>query len=162
MGKWTDGDAIVAGKTIREWTKSDEGLVDYSKCEFKKNVSNNKEYMIFDLGEFEHDPEVRKTVYCNGVDLARVAGCVHYDEPYKGMSYYAAVNGDDYVRIFMHSFKEITIEDFVMYFFRMLGGDIYISETNHHVFVKGRDSSEEEWKNAVEELYSRSTVKHDR
>ena len=35
-------------------------------------------------------------------------------------------------------------------------GDICISETNHHVFVKGRFcDTQEEWHAAVDELYSR-------
>ena len=159
MSTWPDGEAIVLGKPIKEWARSDEGMVDYSKCEFKRNVSNNDEYVIYDLGEYEFDPEVKETTYCNGVDLARVAGAVLYDKPYKGMNDYVAFNGDDYVRIFMHSFRDITTEDFVMYFCHILDGDIYISETNHHVFVKGRGYTQEEWEAAVDKLYSKSTRK---
>lgn len=46
-----------------------------------------------------------------------------------------------------------------MYFLQLLDGEIYISETNYHVFVKGRTYEREEWKEAVEELYSRETRK---
>ena len=155
MAEFEYADIEVAGKKLKDWLKSDEGLVNYSKCKFLKNVSNTKDVIIIDLGEYEHDPTVGETTYCNGVDLARVAGCVRYSEPYKGMHPVTALNGDDYVRIFMHSFENISIEDFVIYFFRLLDGVIYISETNYHVFVKGRNGSDEEWKAAVDELYSR-------
>jgi len=149
-------DAIVDGKKIKDWMKSDEGLVDYEKCEFRKNVSNTKEFIIYDLGKYEYDPDVRQTVYCNGVDLARVAGCVKYGEQYDGMSIVTAFNGDDYVRIFFNTFENATIQDFIMYFFQVLDGDIYISETNYRVFVKGRSYTDEEWKEAVEKLTAKS------
>lgn len=155
MNTWVDGNAIIEGKTIREWAMSDNGLIDYEKCVFKHNVSNNDEYVIYDLGEYEYDPEVVQTTYCNGVDLARVAGSIRYNEPYKGMRYTTALNGDDYVRIFMNSFKGATIEDFVVYFFHLTEGDIYISETNHHVFVKGKNPTESVWKKAVDTLYQK-------
>ena len=155
MADFKFADAVVAGKKMSEWLKSDEGLVDYSKCGFGKNVSNKENIGIYDLGEFEYDPGVGETRYCNGVDLARVAGCIEYGEPYYGMSPITALNGDDYVRIFYNSFRDITIKDFVLYFFRILDGDIYVSETNYHVFVKGRFYEEEEWHAAVDELYSR-------
>ena len=159
MAEFKFADAVVDGKKMSEWLKSDEGLVDYSKCEFGKNVSNSEDIGIYDLGEFEYDPDVRETRYCNGVDLARVAGCAKYNEPYYGMSVFTAFNGDDYVRIFYNSFRDVTIRDFVIYFFQMLDGDIYVSETNYHVFVKGRFYDEEEWHAAVDELYSRQTKK---
>ena len=38
-------------------------------------------------------------------------------------------------------------------------GDIYISETNHHVFVKGRKYTQEEWEDAVEKLSKKYTKK---
>lgn len=143
---------VVDGKKIKDWMKSDEGLVDYKKCEFGKNVSNTEAFKIYDLGEYEYDPDVRQTVYCNGVDLARVAGCVKYGEKYDGMSLVTAFNGDDYVRIFFNSFENATIQDFIMHFFQVLDGDIYISETNYRVFVKGRSYTDEEWKEAVDKL----------
>lgn len=44
----------------------------------------------------------------------------------------------------------------MIYFLRLLDGDVYISETNYHVFAKGRlPKTKEEWHDAVEELYSR-------
>lgn len=159
MLDFIDLQAVVDGKRIVDWLKSDEGLVDYKKCELGKNVSNTKGIIIFDLGEFEHDPDVRETRYCNGVDLARVAGVVQYGVPYKGMSMKTAFDGDDYVRIFYNSFANPTIQEFIMYFYRIIGEDIYISETNHHVFVKGRSSTDEEWKAAVHALYEKSASK---
>ncbi len=159
MAEFEYGEIVVEGKPLKDWLKSDEGLVNYKKCKFGHNVSNKKGIIIYDLGEYEFDPQVGKTTYHNGVDLARVAGAINYDEPYKGMSIYVALNGDDYVRIFQESFKDTTIRDFVMYFLQLLDGEIYISETNYHVFAKGRTYEREEWKEAVEELYSRETIK---
>lgn len=155
MENWTDGNGIVNGKFIKDWVQSDEGMVDYSKCEFKRNVSNNEEYVIFDLGEYEYDPDVGQTTYRNGVDLARVVGAIQYDEPYKGMRYMTALEGDDYVRNFLYAFDDVTIDDFVLYFFHLLDGDIYISEINHHVFIKGKKPTEEEWQDAVEKFNSK-------
>ena len=155
MAEYKYADAVVDGKKIKDWMKSDEGLVDYEKCEFRKNVSNTDKFIIYDLGEYEYDPDVRQTVYCNGVDLARVAACVRYGAQYDGMSLVTAFNGDDYVRIFFNTFENATIRDFIVYFFHLLDGDIYISETNYRVFVKGREGEEEEWKAVVEELYGR-------
>lgn len=155
MAEFEYAEIEVAGKKLKDWLKSDEGLVDYSKCKFGKNVSNTEDFIIIDLGEYEYDPEVTQTTYCNGTDLARVAGCARYSEPYKGMSDFTAYNGDDYVRIFKNSFSDISMQDFVLYFFRLMDGVIYISDTNYHVFVRGREGSDEEWKAAVEELYSR-------
>lgn len=158
MEKFEYADIVVDGKKLSEWLKSDEDLVDYSKCKFGKNVSKSENIAIYDLGKFEYDPTVAKTRYHNGIDLARVAGCIKYNACYYGMSLVTALNGDDYVRIFYNSFTDITIKDFVLYFFRILDGDIYISDTNYHVFVKGRFcDTEEEWHAAVDELYSRST-----
>jgi len=156
MANFEFANAVVDGKKISEWLKSDEGRVDYSKCEFGKNVCNSEDYIIYDLGEYEHNPRVMETHYHNGVDLARVAGCIKYSESYYGMSDITALNGDDYVNIFYESFRDITIRDFVIYFLRLLDGDVYISETNYHVFAKGRlPKTKEEWHDAVEELYSR-------
>lgn len=152
MAECKYADAVVDGKKIKDWMKSDEGMVDYEKCKFRKNVSNTERFVIYDLGEYEYDPDVRQTVYCNGVDLARVAACVKYGEQYDGMSLYTAINGDDYVRIFFNSFENATIQDFIMYYFRVLDGDIYISETNYRVFVKGRSYTDEEWRDAVDKL----------
>lgn len=44
MAECKYADAVVEGKKIKDWMKSDEGLVDYDKCEFRKNVSNTKEF----------------------------------------------------------------------------------------------------------------------
>ena len=52
MAEFKFADAVVDGKKMSEWLKSDEGLVDYSKCEFGKNVSNSEDIGIYDLGEF--------------------------------------------------------------------------------------------------------------
>lgn len=153
-------EAVVDGKKIKDWLKSDEGLVNYEACEFRKNVSNTKGIVIYDLGEYEYDPEVGETTYCNGVDLARVLGAVKYGVPYKGMSLYTALNGDDYVRIFYHDFRDATIQDIILGHLRLLDGDIYISETNYHVFVKGRIGTEEEQIAAIEELRSRARIKN--
>lgn len=156
MENFKYADVVVDSKKLSEWLKSDEGLVDYSKCEFGKNVCNSEEYAIYDLGEYEHDPTVAETRYHNGIDLARVAGCIEYGEPYYGMSPVTALNGDDYVRIFYNSFRDATIQDFVVYFFRIMDGDIYISETNYHVFLKGRfPNTQEEWSAVVDALYAK-------
>ena len=151
---------VVDGKKLSEWLKSDEGLVDYSKCGFGKNVSNSENYVIFDLGEYEYDPSVKQTRYHNGVDLARVAACAKYSESYYNMSLVTAMDGDDYVRIFYNYFEDVTIKDFILYFFRMLEGNIYISETNFHVFVRGLSHvTQEEWRAAVDELYAKAKKK---
>lgn len=152
MAECKYANCVVEGKAIKDWMKSDEGLVDYDKCEFRKNVSNSEEIVILDLGEFEFDDEVRETRWHNGVDMARIAACVKYGEPYFGMSLVTAMNGDDYVRIFFRKFIGATIPEFILYFYRLVDGDIYISETNYHVFVKGRRGTVEEWEAAVEEL----------
>ena len=68
---------IVDGKALSEWVMSDDGLVDYSKLKFGHNVSNTKDRVIIDLGEYEFDPDVRKTVYQNGIDLARVLKAIY-------------------------------------------------------------------------------------
>ena len=152
-------DCIVEGKPIKEWLKSDEGLVDYEKCEFLKNVSNSDEIVIYDLGEYVFDPDVRKSRWCNGVDLARVAACVKYDESYEEQNIVTAMNGDDYVRIFFNNFIGASIQEFILYFYYLLNGDIYISETNGHVFVKGCKGSDEEWEAAVEVLKSKARIR---
>lgn len=144
----------VEGKKLKDYLKSDQGLVDYEKCEFGKNVSKQKGIIIYDMGEFEHDPEVAETTYFNGVDMARVVAGLKYGVPYKGMRLYDALEGDSYVRNFAMWYTELSVEDYVLYFFRLLDGDVYISETNYHVFVKGRTSEEEEWKEAVNKLLS--------
>ena len=148
---------IVEGKSLREWLKTDNGLVDYDKCEFGADVSNNSEWRIFDLGKFYHDPSVMKTRYHNGVDLARVAGVAtsYRDEEYDNLSYKSALDGDDYVTIFFNQIENATIADFVFRFFHIIDGDIYISETCERVFVKGRRGSEEELMRFVESFNSR-------
>lgn len=137
---------VIDGKPLKEWLKSDEGLVDYSKCEFGADVSNNPKYRIFDLGKFEHDPSVGKTRYHNGVDLARVAGIAtsYRDEEYDTISITTALDGDLSVQVFFGQISNANIQDFVYRFFHVIDGDIYISETNHRVFVKGRKGTEEE------------------
>ena len=85
MVEFEYGEIVVNGKTLKDWLKSDEGLVNYKKCKFGHNVSNKKGIIIYDLGEYEFDAQVGEATYHNGVDLARVAGAIKYDEPYKGM-----------------------------------------------------------------------------
>lgn len=161
MDNFPYADIVVDGKPLKDWLKSDEGLVDYKKCEFRHNVSTSPDIIIYDLGEYEHDPSVGITHYHNGVDLARVAGCILYKEPYKGMSPITALNGSDYVNVVYGSFKDATTQDFIVYYVHLLNGDIYISDTNYHVFLKGRPAdSEEEWKAVVDELYSRAWKKN--
>lgn len=155
MAEFEYAEVEVEGKKIKDWLKSDEGLVDYEKCEFGKNVSKKKGIVIFDMGEYEHDPNVGDTTYFNGVDMARVIAGTKYGEPYKGMSMYYALEGDSYLRNFAMWYSELSVKDYVLYFFQLLDGDVYISETNYHVFVKGRTYEEDEWKAAVNELYSR-------
>lgn len=156
MAECKYAEVVVEGRKIRDWMKSDEGLVDYDKCEFRKNVSNSEEFLIYDLGEFEYDPDVRESRWCNGVDLARVAACIKYGRRYDGMGIVTAMDGDDYVRIFFNNFIGANLTDFIFYFYRVLDGDIYISETNYHVFVKGRRGTDEEWEAAVEALKNKS------
>ncbi len=44
-----------------------------------------------------------------------------------------------------------------MYFLQLLDGDIYISDYNYRVYVKGRKpSGQEEWEAAVHALYQKS------
>ena len=150
MESTLDLNIVVDGKALSEWVMSDNGLVDYSKLRFGYNVSNTKGRVIFDLGEYEFDPDVRKTVYRNGVDLARVAACARYSAAYKGMHPKTAIDGWDHMMSFLGGYKGATIDEYVLYFFEILDGDIYISETCHHVFVSGRACrSQEEWTAAV-------------
>ena len=109
---------VVDGKTLSEWVMSDHGLVDYSKLKFGHNVSNTKGRVIFDLGEYEFDPDVRETVYQNGVDLARVAACARYHTEYKGMRFKTAIDGWDHMMSFLHGYRNATISDYVIYFSR--------------------------------------------
>ena len=159
MGEFQYAEIVVDGKKLKDWLKSDEGMVNYEACEFRKNVSNTKGIVIFDLGEYEFDPDVGETRYCNGVDLARVLAVREYGVPYKGMSMVTALNGEDYVRIFYNTYRDVTIKDIVFGYFKLLDGDVYISETNYHVFVKGRIATDEEWQATVEELRSRARIK---
>ncbi len=39
-----DLDVVVDGKPLREWLKSDEGLVDYDRLECGRNVSNTESF----------------------------------------------------------------------------------------------------------------------
>ncbi|MBQ7926766.1 MAG: hypothetical protein IJ335_10810 [Lachnospiraceae bacterium] len=149
-------DCIADGKQIRDWVQSDQGMVDYEKSKFGVNVSKVKDYVIFDLGDYEYDDSVNVTKYHNGLDLSRVAGCIKYNTPYGGMKLITAINGDDYVRVFYGSFEEATIQDFVLYFLQLLDGDIYISDYNYRVYAKGRKpSGQEEWEAAVHALYEK-------
>ncbi|MCR5509463.1 MAG: hypothetical protein K6F54_00695 [Lachnospiraceae bacterium] len=154
-----DLEEIVDGRPLREWLKSDEGMVDYDKLEFGHNVSNTEDYLIYDLGMFYHDSSVGETRYHNGVDLARVAA-VNVMGAYRPIEYdtvdlYSALEGDDYTRIFFNSVRNATIADFIFRFFKIIDGDLYISETCHHVFIKGRFGTSEERKAFVENYNSR-------
>lgn len=160
MIEFKDADAVVDGKKIRDWAKSDEGLVDYSKSEFRRNVSNTKEFLIYDLGAYEYDPSVGETRYYNGLDLARVAAVAKFDEKYDGMSGYWALEGDDYVRLFYDAFEEPTIQEFLLYFFRMMPVDIYISEINYRVYLKVRECTKEEWDAMVQALFAKERNKN--
>lgn len=150
-------DVVINGKKLKDWLKSDEGRVDYSKCEAGMNVSNSDEYSIYDLGAFYHDPSVRETWYHNGVDLVRVAGVAIsiHDEYYDTISEFSVLEGYDYARLFFSHLKNATIQDFVYYFFRLLDGEIYISETNCRVYVKGRKGTQEEIEAFVSDYQSR-------
>ena len=159
MAEFEYAEIVVDGKKLKDWLKSDEGLVNYEACKFGKNVSNTKGIVIYDLGEYEYDPEVVVTRYCNGVDLARVLGAIKYGKPYKGMSLFTALNGDDYVRIFYNSYRDVTIKDIILGHACLLDGEVYISETNYHVFVKGRIGTQEERAAAANELQERGRIK---
>ncbi|MBQ9143308.1 MAG: hypothetical protein IJX63_16195, partial [Lachnospiraceae bacterium] len=86
---------------------------------------------------------------------ARVAAVAEFDAPYDDVSPSEALEGDDFVRLFFDAFMNPTIQEFIMYFFHYMGVDIYISETCYRVFLKVRKCTEEEWKVAVEALYSK-------
>lgn len=150
-------DVMIDGKMLKDWLKSDEGMVDYSKCETGVDVSNNPEYRIYDIGGFVHDPSVMETRYHNGVDLARVAGVAtsYRDEGYDDISVSTAMDGDLSVQIFFNSLKDATIQDFVYRYFHIIDGDIYISETNHRVFIKGRKGTDEEIEKFIDDFNSR-------
>lgn len=157
MGEFKYAEIEVDGKKLKDWLQSDEGLVDYSKTKARKNVSNTKGIVIYDLGDYVFDTDVRPQYYCNGVDLSKVAAVARYEVSYDGMSLKTALDGDDHARVFVNSFENPTVEDFVIYFFQLLEGDVYISETSYRVYVKGRIPADEaEWKAAVDELYSRN------
>lgn len=87
-----------------------------------------------------------ETRYHNGVDLTRVAGIAtsYSDEDYDTIRNTTTLDGDLSVQIFFGQMRNSTIQDFVYLFFHVIDGDIYISETNHRVFVKGRTGTEEE------------------
>ena len=143
-----DLDLVVDGKPLREWLKSDEGLVDYDRLECGRNVSNTESFIIYDLGLFCHDPDVGETHYHNGVDLARVTALIvmgaYRDMSYDTVDLYAALEGDDYTRIFFNSVDNAMIADYVFRFYKLIDGDVYISDDCHHVFIKGRAGSSEE------------------
>lgn len=153
-----DLNAVVDGKALSEWVMSDNGLVDYSRLKFGYNVSNTKGHVVIDLGEYEYDPDVRETAYRNGVDLARVSACARYGAAYKGMRYKTAIDGWDHLMSFLGGYRGATIEEYVLYFFKILDGEVYISETCHHVFVSGRAcTTQEEWTAAVDAMAEKWT-----
>ena len=143
MSEFQYADVEIEGRKLTDYLESDEGLVDYSKSEFGKNVSNTKEYVIFDLGEYEYDSTV-KPIYYNGLDLSRIAACSRYHTPYGGMRLFTALEGDDHMRIFFNSYVGATIQEFIFAFFSLIDGDMYISESSYHVYVKGRIGTKEE------------------
>ncbi len=150
MENFKFADVIVEGKRIADYVKSDEGLVDYSIDEFLVNVSSSDEFIIYDLGEYLHDSRVGKTTYYEGLDLARVTACAQFHTTYHKMSFVTAMEGDDYTRVFFQSFRKPTIEDYIFYYFHLLDGDLYISNHNYHVYVKGRIGTEEERKETLD------------
>lgn len=155
MGEFRYANVVVDGKPLGEWLKEDAGMVNYEKNEFGHNVSTNPDYVIYDLGKFLYDPSVRETRYQNGVDLARVAASVHYWVPYHEVDDFEAINGDDLVRIFFNALEDVTVTDFILNFFKILDGEIYISKENFKVYVKGRIGSDEERKAVIDDYARR-------
>lgn len=151
MSEFKYANVTIDGHKLIDLLQSDKGMVDYSNCEFGKNVSTTKEYVIFHLGEYEYDSSVRP-IYHNGLDLSRIAACSKFHTPYGGMRLTTALEGDDYMRIFFNAYLGATIQDFIFYFFSLIDGDMYISETNYHVYVKGRIGTEEEREKFIEIL----------
>ena len=151
MSEFKYENVIIEGQKLTDLLQSDEGMVDYSNCEFGKNVSTTKEYVIYHLGEYEYDSSV-KPIYYNGLDLSRIAACSKYHTPYGGMRLFTALEGDDYMRIFFNCYVGATIEEYIFYFFSLIDGDMYISKTNYHVYVKGRIGTKEEREKVIEIL----------
>ena len=145
-------------KYLVDYLIDDEQYIDPEKRDKKElflNISKNKDLVIYDLGPFWHDPSVNETTYINGVDLARVMGCLVFGRGYFLLDDYQALEGDDYFRIFLHSIKEFSIEKFVMYEFKLLNGNVYISKGDLNVHVSGRQAKDEaEWKEYVEKYFN--------
>ncbi len=155
MKKFQYADVIVEGKPLGEWLQDDSGMVNYENKKFGRNVSLQKDLVIYDLGQFWYDPGVMETRYQNGVDLARVAACFYYGVPYHEVDDFEAINGDDLVRIFFNALEDVTMADFNLNFFKLLDGEIYISKNSHKVYVKGRIGTDEERQAAIDDYERR-------
>lgn len=149
-----DDTYVINGKPLSEWLKDDDGKVDYSRAEFGKNISNTKGYVVFDMGEFVVDPEVC-TDYVNGVDMIRLAGAAYNADPYDDrMDMITPYDGEDVYRIFMLGMENPTLEDFILNFFKLINGNVYISRTTRHVYVTGNIGPEDAWNRAVDTFRS--------
>ena len=49
--------------------------IDYNNTNFFANVSTKDDLVVYYLGQFEEDPDVKETRYHNGLDLVRIAAC---------------------------------------------------------------------------------------
>jgi len=148
-------EVVVNGRKLVDWLMSDEGLVDYEKSEFGHNISNTEEWIIYDMGGYWFDPGVRDTIYEHGIDMARLAGAKYNYEPYDDMAAITPYDGYDVIKIFLGSFDKATVKDYILYHYKLIDGYAYISETSHHVYVKGRVGSKEEREAAYADLSSR-------
>ncbi|MBE5963417.1 MAG: hypothetical protein IKL73_05560 [Lachnospiraceae bacterium] len=112
--------------------------IDYNNTNFFANVSTKDDLVVYYLGQFEEDPDVKETRYHNGLDLVRIAACSECHTPYNGMQLDYQYTGDDLVRIFYNHYENATIQDFIKRFFDLNDGDMYISSINNGVYVEGR------------------------
>ena len=79
-----DLEEIVDGRPLREWLKSDEGMVDYDKLEFGHNVSNTEDYLIYDLGSVDRSAYLTEMPVKPAGDGFLVAAfvCYHKNDPH--------------------------------------------------------------------------------
>lgn len=129
---------IIEGKSIAEWMKPDLDFIDYSNTTFFANVSTDKAFTVYYLGQYEYDPDVKDTTYHNGLDLARIAACSECHAPYNNMFADYPLTGDSLVRIFFNHYPNANIADYIERFFNLGDGDVFIGR-NLGIYVIGRE-----------------------
>lgn len=147
----------IQGKKIIDYLIDDTNYIDKekrAKNEIFSNISNDENTIVWDIGPFWYNPSVVETTYFNGVDLARVIGSAEFGVPFNEVNDYEALEGDDYFRSYLHAAKSFSIESFVLYEYKLLDGNIYISKENLHVHISGRMAKDQdEWNEAVKKYF---------